>query len=224
MQTLLATLWQSDTAFPSGGFAFSNGIEGAAALDGPLDGPRLDTILAFTLRHRWASADRRAVLHAFHADSIERLATIDQAYEAATLPEPLRAGSRRNGAAFLTAHARLKTQGAAELRAATMRGQCLGHLAVTQGWIWQHCGLDQDSAVAASAYTAVAAMVNAAVRLGTVGAIEAQGVLARTFPIITKLAAAPFDPSEDLAFPSTTPWLDIATMRQARSNLRLFSN
>ena len=28
MRALLAALWQSDAAFPSGGFAFSNGVEG----------------------------------------------------------------------------------------------------------------------------------------------------------------------------------------------------
>ncbi|MDX7950792.1 urease accessory UreF family protein [Lichenihabitans sp. Uapishka_5] len=224
MQALLATLWQSDSAFPSGGFAFSNGIEGAAALAGSLDKETLGTVLAFTLRHRWATADRHAMLHAFHADDIERLAIIDHTFETATLPEPLRVGSRRNGMAFLTAHARLDTPGAQDLRAAIAGGQCLGHLPVVQGWIWRRCGLDQNAAVAASAYTVTAAMVNAAVRLGLVGAIEAQRVLAGTFPLISDLAAMPFDLSADVAFPSATPWLDIAVTRHARSDLRLFSN
>ena len=224
MHALLATLWQSDTAFPSGSFAFSSGVEGAAALSGSLDKTALRNLLASTLRHRWASTDRLAMLYAFHADGIERLATIDQALEAATLPEPLRTGSRRNGAGFLTAHDRVRTPGAAELRAAVAARRCLGHLPVAQGWIWRRCGLDETSAVAASGYTSVAAMIQAAVRLGVLGALEAQAVLFDLLADIAASAAEPFDPAGAIVFASITPWLEIAVMRHAHAGVRLFSN
>ena len=224
MRALLAALWQGDSAFPSGGFAFSNGIEGAAALDSPLDRARLTAVLATTLRFRWATADRVALLHAFHADDIARLGAIDRAVEAATVSEPLRAGSRRQGRALLISHARLGTPGAATYRAEIVGGRALGHLPVAQGWLWRHCGLDETSAVAAGAYTVAAGLVNAAVRLGGVGAIEAQGALAEALDLIAGIAGEAFDPAAPLLFTSITPWLDIAAARHARSDLRLFSN
>ena len=224
MRTLLATLWQSDSAFPSGGFAFSNGLEGAAALDGPLDRAKLAAALTTTMRCRWATADRLALLHAFHAGDLARIGAIDRAFEAATVPEPLRAGSRRNGAALLLAHARIGTPGASDYRAAITAGGALGHLPVTQGWVWRRCGLDQASAVAASAYTVVAGLVNAAIRLGSVGAIEAHGVLGETLELVAKLANTVFDLDAPLSFSSFTPWLDIAATRHARAESRLFSS
>ncbi len=224
MRALLATLWQSDSAFPSGSFAFSNGLEGAAALDPPLDRDKLGAVLATTLRFRWATADRVALMHAFHADDIARIGAIDRAFEAATIPEPLRIGSRRQGTALLISHARLGTSGAAELRAAIAAETALGHLPVVQGWLWRRCGLGEEAAVMASAYTVAAGLVNAAVRLGSVGAIEAQGALADCFELIVESAGVAFDPGSPLRFPSMTPWLDIAAVRHARSPLRLFSN
>ncbi len=224
MRALLAALWQGDTAFPSGGVAFSNGVEGAAALAGRLDRAALAALLRATLRHRWASSERVAVLHAFHAADLARLAAIDAACEAATLAEPVRVGSRRNGRAFLTAHARLGTGGAGALRDAIATGACLGHLPVAQGWIWRRCGLDAEAAAAVSAFTSAAAMTNAAVRLGALGAIEAQGVLSDCLPLMAELAAAPFDPADPIRFASTTPWLDVAAVRHGRSDLRLFAN
>ena len=224
MRPFLAALWQSDSAFPSGGFAFSNGLEGAAVLDPPLDRAKLTMLLAKTLRFRWATADRVALLHAFHAQNVARLAEIDAAFEAATVPEPLRTGSRRNGAALLITHTRLGTQDAADYKAAIAAGNALGHLPVVQGWLWRRCGLDEASAVGASAYTVAAGLVNAAIRLGSVGAIEAQGALAEALGLIEASTDVAFDPSTPLHFSSVTPWLDIAAIRHARSHLRLFSN
>ncbi len=165
-----------------------------------------------------------ALLHAFEAREVERLVAVDQRLEAATPVEPLRIGSRRNGSAFLTAHGRLGTPGAAAFRAEIAAGRALGHLAVAQGWVWARCGLDRRSAAAASAYGSAAAMVNAAVRLGAVGAIAAQGALSRALPLIAKLVDVPFDAEADMVLSSMTPWLDVASIRQARAGTRLFSN
>lgn len=222
MQTLLAALWQGDSAFPSGGFAFSNGLEGAATLDPPLDRAKLTTALVTALRFRWATADRLAVLQAFHATDLEQIGTIDRAFDAATLSEPLRTGSRRNGTSLLITHARLGTAGAADYRTTIAGEQALGHLPVVQGWLWRRCGLDAASAVAASAYTVAMGMVNAAVRLGSVGAIEAHGALAEALDSVD--ACPTFDPSAPIRFASMTPWLDIAASRQRRSDLRLFAS
>jgi len=223
MHGLLAALWQADTAFPSGGFAFSNGVEGVAALSDGLDARGLAALVAVHLRHRWATADRVALVRAHRAaDDLDRLAAIDAALEAAVLVEALRTGSRRQGAALAAAHARLRTPGAAELRDAVRAGRLGGHLAVVQGALWRACGLDEATAVAVSAYLAVQGLASVAVRLGGVGAIEAQGVVAAALQEAATLAAAPVEDADEIA--GFTPFLDVAAALHASADVRLFAN
>jgi urease accessory protein len=102
LNDLLTILQHADSAFPSGSFAFSNGIEGLAAMNAPLDRSGLRDVVAMFLQHRWVTSDRVAVALAHRAgDDFDKLAEIDQAVEAATLAEPLRNGSKRNGNALL---------------------------------------------------------------------------------------------------------------------------
>jgi urease accessory protein len=223
MRALVAALWQSDAAFPSGGFAFSGGVEAAAAA-GPLDAARLGALMETALTRRWALSERPALWHALQAADLDALAEIDAALEAATLCEPFRVGSRRNGRAFLTAHRRLGTPGAQDLEAAIRQGRLHGHLAAAQGWIWRALGLGRAEAAAASAYLVAAGMANAAVRLGALGALESQRALADALPCIEDLAAAPFDAEAPLALSSAALWLDVVTARHARAHLRLFAN
>jgi urease accessory protein UreF len=100
-------LQHADAAFPSGSFAFSNGVEGLAALQHPFTAIDLGNALAASIRHRWAGTDRVALVKAYRAgDDLDALGRIDAAVDAATLAEPLRIGSRRNGQSLLAAHAR----------------------------------------------------------------------------------------------------------------------
>lgn len=232
MLSLFATLWQADSAFPNGGFAFSNGIEGLAKLGQRLDREGLSDVLAMALTHRWMGMDRIAVSLAFAAaeddadDSLARLEEIDRRFDAATIPALQRSGSRRNGLGFLTAHARLGTGGASALKRRVEAGRMPGHLPVMQGAVWRACGLDARAALAASAYGAAAGMTSAAVRLSLIGAVEAQRCLGATLPLMARLVDAA-DPDASLScddFESLTPMLDIATMRHATSEVRLFSN
>ncbi|MGH9805774.1 MAG: urease accessory protein UreF, partial [Terriglobia bacterium] len=89
MRNLFAALQQADSAFPSGGFGFSNGVEGLAALGLPLDRDGLQRVIAATLRHRWATADRIALIRAYRAGAdIDAIGKIDTSVEATLLAEP----------------------------------------------------------------------------------------------------------------------------------------
>ena len=102
MTDLLTILQHADSAFPSGSFAFSNGIEGLAAMNAPLDRSGLHDVVAMVLRHRWATSDRIAVALTHRArGDFDEIAEVDHSVEAATLAEPLRSGSKRNGNALL---------------------------------------------------------------------------------------------------------------------------
>lgn len=222
MSGLLTAMQHADSAFPSGSFAFSNGIEGLAALGPRLDRARLAAAVDSTIRHRWACADRVALVHALRAHDLDRVAAIDAAVEASTIAEPLRTGSKRNGGALLAAHVRLGTPFAAEFRSLIDAGQAHGHLAVVQGLVWRNLGISEPHAVAMSGYTTASGLVAAAVRLGQIGAIAAQAVLGEALRAVEEAARAPIPAAVEIA--SFTPWLDVASARQAHAHVRLFSN
>jgi urease accessory protein len=222
VSALLTILQHSDSAFPSGSFAFSNGIEGLAAMNAPLDRAGLHNVVTMILQHRWATSDRVAIARAHRAgDDFEELAAVDQAVEAATLAEPLRSGSKRNGNALLAAHARLGTPGAGEFRAEITAEKLHGHLPVVQGFLWRAHDISEKDAMSISGYTAASGLIAAAVRLGRIGAVEAQAVLTALLPTIAELST-PVSPNVQIE--SFLPWVDAAASRQARAHLRLFAS
>jgi urease accessory protein len=219
---LLTILQHADSAFPSGSFAFSNGIEGLSAMNVPLDRRGLHDVVVMFLRHRWACSDRVAVAKTHRANGdFTLVADIDHAVEAATLAEPLRKGSKRNGNALLAAHMRLGTPGAQELKARIADGEVFGHLPVVQGFVWRASGLSEAAAVAVSGYSTAAGLIAAAVRLGRIGGVEAQAVLSAVLATIAELSA-PIPPDAEIE--SFMPWVDAAASRHARADLRLFAS
>lgn len=226
MLAALTALQQADTAFPSGSFAFSNGLEGLIASDPAFDEAALARTITAALRFRWAGTDRVALILAHRAGpAIEPLAGIDAAVEAASLAEPMRVGSRRNGASLLASHVRLGTPGAADLRAAVRAGRLIGHLPTIQGALWPGLGLDERTAASVSGYLFASGLTSAAVRLGAIGAIEAQRSLGAALPIIAELLEEPVpDLTGAIELTGFAPLIEIAAMRQAQAELRLFAN
>lgn len=222
MIDLLTILQHADSAFPSGSFAFSNGIEGLAAMSAPLDRRGLQAVVTLFLHHRWATSDRVAVALAHRANGdFSRVACIDHAVEAATLAEPLRTGSKRNGNALLAAHLRLATPGAQELRTLIDGGEAHGHLPVVQGFVWRAGGMSEAAAVMVSGYSTAAGLIAAAVRLGRIGAVEAQSVLTAVLATVA-VFSTPVPPVAEIE--SFMPWVDAAASRHARAHLRLFAS
>ncbi|GAA4134418.1 hypothetical protein GCM10023067_56750 [Aminobacter aganoensis] len=198
-------------------------MEASSTLAGKLGAFDFAGFVDIQIRHRWAAADRVALVRAFRlAGDLEALAELDREVEASTFVEGLRSGSRRNGMALLTTHERIGTRGAAAYRAMVRKGEACGHLAVVQGLAWQALELDEASAVAIGGYQMVASLATAAVRLGVSGAIDAQKVVARALPAIEAAARAPVGDDEPLR--SFTPLCEIAVALHGASGQRLFSN
>jgi urease accessory protein len=220
MTAVLQAMWQADGAFPSGSFAFSYGIEGLLAWRGSVDATSLSELIADLLRQRWSTYDRVALLRAFRAGGdVAAIAAVDRDVESSTFGASLREGSRRNGGAFLASHARLGGGIAANLRQAVRSGECLGHIVVMQGAVWQAMGLEEDLAQLTSGYCVASGAIAAAVRLG---ALEGQKVLAASLPLIDELVARPAP--ENAVLRSFLPFLEIAAARHERADLRLFAN
>lgn len=217
----LALLQYGDSAYPAGGFAFSWGIEGLAA-DGFLGGPdELDELVAEHLTFRWNSMDRPLLVEAFTAADIEALAAVDRYTEAATPSAQMRDGSRRAGRALLGVSARLGGMLSAAYRGHIAADPRLGHLPVVQAIVYRDAGFELAAAQLVSGWSLVTGLVSAAVRLGTVGHLEAQASLGVARGVLTGLLAEPVPPGTRPS--SFTPLIDIAVTRGPSRHVRMFA-
>lgn len=215
-------LWQADSAFPGGSFGFSNGMEALAAAGTVVDAASLAQTLVLLLSRRWAPFDRIALASAHRATpDLALVAACDRLVDVSSLIAPFRLGSARNGRAFLTTHARLETAGAADYLRLLRRGAAPGHLAIVQGLVWCGLGIALDEAIALSHYATAASLTQAAVRLGVIGAIEAQRALVEALDATAGLAVVP---GADEALSSFTPFADIIAQRHMRADVRFFAN
>ena len=220
---LLLALQHADSQFPSGGFAFSQGLEASSQLEDRLGKFDLENFMRAQMAHRWAVADRVALVRAHRiGDDLIALADLDAEAEASTFSDLLRTGSRRNGIGLLTSHSRIGTPLAGSYRAMVREKAAHGHLAVVQGMLWRALGLDEPTAALMSGYQAAASLTTAAVRLGLVGAIEAQILLNRSLSLIEEYSGAPVADDEPIA--SFVPLAEIAVATHGSSGQRLFSN
>jgi urease accessory protein len=220
---LLTMLQHADSQFPSGGFAFSQGLEASSQLADKLGPFDFRAFLRTQIEHRWAEADRVVLVRAVRlAGDLTALAVLDREVEASTFVEGLRAGSRRNGSALLTTHERIGTLGATGYRAMIRAGTAMGHLPVVQGLLWSALGLDEGEAVTVCGYQAVAGLATAAVRLGLVGAIQAQVELTAVLPLIAEMSRRPVSDEEPIR--SFIPLAEIAVALHGAAGQRLFSN
>ncbi|CCB67148.1 MULTISPECIES: urease accessory protein UreF [unclassified Hyphomicrobium] len=220
---LLRAFQHVDSQFPSGGFAFSQGLEAASQLQdllGPFDP---ETSVTVQINNRWAGADRVALVRAYRCGGdLSTLAEVDAEVEASTCNDLLRAGSRRNGIGLLTSHARIGRPEASRYREMIRSSLAFGHLTVVQGLIWRSLGIDESTAILMSGYQAATSLTTAAIRLGLVGAIEAQVVLERSLDRVAALADDPVATGQPLQ--SFIPLSEIAVAMHGTSGQRLFSN
>jgi urease accessory protein len=219
---LLAALQLGDSFFPSGQSAHSLGLEGLRS-DGALpDKAAVERFLETQLRERWARADR-VVLHAAYAAAgdLERVTAVDRFADASILVESWRVAGRRLGRALLDANAAVGTRGCEEYARRVKAGPAPGQVAVAQGLVAFGLGLSAENGAALSAYTFSVAIVSAALRLGVIGHIDAQRLLARQRELSAELVAEPVP--QLLAASSWVPGTEIAAMRHEARRERSFT-
>lgn len=217
---LLRLLQSSDSAFPSGGFAFSNGLETLCA-EGLVGTPdAIETVLREQVLPRWLDFDRYflAAAHGAAAD-VQALAALDRDCEAHNTVAPLADASRRMGRALLTSHDRIGTPGAAAHLARLRDGAAPGHAPVVQGLVGAGLGLSRAETEAGAVHALAAGYTGAAIRLGRLGALGAQQVLARTIAAAAPRLEAP-PPEVPAAF---APLVDIAAARRGAHAVTLFA-
>lgn len=221
--TLIRLLQVSDTSFPSGAFAFSSGMETLVNEGRVTNAADISAVLTGQILPRWASFDRPFLVaaHAAHADP-DQVAEIDARCHAQNTADRLAEAARRIGNSLLSVHARIGTPGTAAylaaIRAPHLQGT-RGYEPVVQGLIGGGLGLSQAQTELGGLHSVTMAIVSAAVRLGRLGAIEAQAILAAATPKMAEIldAAAPARAG------SFSPLVEIAALRRDATPVRLFA-
>jgi urease accessory protein len=213
---LLAAMRFGDSAFPSGGFAFSSGLEGSHRDEMVQDEGDVAAFVAEQLEGNWHRRDRVLLRRAWAEPDPS---AVDALAEVVATMSVLREASRRAGAATLTTFAAMIDPGLADYRGRVLAGAAPGHLAVAQAVCFRAAGLTLETAEAVAAWQVVSGITGAAVRLGICGHLGAQRVVTTVNPLLVGLLQRQ-PPTEPAAF---TAYADIAAQRHD-DGVRLFAS
>lgn len=211
---LLAVLRLADSAFPSGGFAFSSGLEGAVRDGFVVDEADVAAFAEEAIASRWHTQDRVVLRRAWNDPR-----QADDLAEASTVTSTLREASRRSGAALLSTFASLDNADAVAYRAMVLTGDAPGHLPVAQAVSYRGLGLSTSAAEAISGWQVLSGIASAALRLGVTGHIGSQRVMIAAEAVLSEILDAPVDRQPS----SFTAFADIAAQRRS-DGIRLFAS
>jgi urease accessory protein len=215
-------IWQLiDSAFPGGAFAHSAGLESAWQQGWAGDAAELAEMAeAFLVQQ----ARGPAVLTVSACRWPERFAEFDELAEAMLANHVANRASRSQGAALAQAAARtFGLPGLLALADDIAADRCHGHFAPVLGLIAQTLGVSPDRTSRAAIFLAMRGFLSAAVRLGAMGAFEAQSLQRRLAASAERAAnlALTLDP-QDVA--QTAPMLDLLQQTHDRLYSRLFQS
>ena len=212
--SLVKLLTWLSPAFPTGGFAYSHGLEWAVEHEGVSGEAALLDWLDTVLRHGAGHTDAVLLRHAWRAAGAAELAEVAALAEAAAAGRERRAETLGQGNAFVLA---ARVWGAPLLE--TLVGAVAYPVAV--GVLARAHGVAEDDAALGLLHAFAANLVSAAVRLIPLGQTAGLRVLAALEPAVHEIAAAsrmvPLDDIGGACFRS-----DIAAMRHETQYTRLF--
>ena len=216
----MTLLWQlADSAFPTGSFAHSWGLE-AAWQAGEVRG--IDALRRFTHDVVWQTGRGALPLVTAAHTGPSRLEALDALADAFLTNVVANRASRVQGRAFLTTCARIwPSPGLDDIeRGASAR---CGHSAPTTGAVMRLLGVPVEMAQRLFLYNTARGILAAAVRLGIVGSYDAQRLqfeCARVFDAVVARCGALDE--RDLA--QTAPILDLLHAGHDRLYSRLFQS
>jgi len=216
----------ADTAFPTGAFAHSLGLEAEHAAGGLRNERDLERLLRRQLQGL-ATGDL-VVVRAAHAEAsspaprLDALIALDHELDATRATRETREATRATGERFLIAAVELLDGPVlAALHAAVGAGETPGTLPVAWGVACAAAGVDAEEAVRAQAFTALSALAAAGQRLVPLGGVATQRALWRAGTAIDSAVAlsATVDPAEPCSF---VPEIDVRSAQHERQRVRLF--
>ena len=224
-EVLLALLQLGDGLFPAGGFAHSFALETYAQEGRVRDRTGLQAFVAAHLEGAAGPGDAVAAAVATRLAAARDLAAwceLDARLDAMkTVPE-FRAASRQMGRQTARVAAALGDDAVlAGVVRAIDDGLAPGHHAAVFGAAAGRVGAGAEMVAAAYLYSTAALLVGAGLRLLTLGQLDGQRVLAAVRPPIARLAAAAARATAEDMW-TFTPALELAGLRHARLDMRLF--
>ena len=225
IDSLLALLQLADGLCPVGGFAHSFGLETYAQAGLMRDRGALEALLTAHLEGSAGPADAvAAAVAARHGarGELGPLQELDARLDATKCVAEWRDASRQMGGQTARIASAITTDVfVGDLARAVTGGDTAGHHAVVFGAVTGRGGAGPEAVAAAYLHTTAVLLVNAALRLASIGQLDGQRALAAARPRIARLAAAAAAAdAEDLW--SFAPGLELAGWRHAELDLRLF--
>jgi urease accessory protein len=223
---LLVSLQLSDSAFPSGFYTMSHGLEGfhQAKLVAPGGvGALLGDVLVSAIGPGDATALARAH-EAARSDDWAGVERIDRLLFASKLNAEMRAASVRSGRQVIGLAAEAFGLEAIEAYAARVAARLVpGCQPVVAAVCAAAAGVDAGQAVAADLFAFAASFVGAALRMRLTDHRGAQVILREVAPTIEAVTAAALArPLDDLG--GYAPMADISSARHERADGRLFTS
>ncbi|MFD0352033.1 urease accessory UreF family protein [Kitasatospora sp. CM 4170] len=226
LDTLLVCLQLTDSAFPSGLYTLSHGLEGFAQAKA-VDQDGLPGLLADLLRHSVGPADATALALAHRAAGEADWATVaevDRRLFASKLNREQRLAATRTGRQLLDT-ARLTLGGEmldayAELIADRRAPGCHP---VAAGVAYAAGRVPTEHAVASDLFAFAVSFVGAGLRLRLTDHRRAQRTLRETAPVIAEVTAAALE-RELTDLGGCVPVADVMAGHHERANARLFAS
>ncbi|KAA0019486.1 urease accessory protein UreF [Antrihabitans cavernicola] len=225
LDALLVSLQLSDSAFPSGFYTLSHGLEGYAQAKA-IDAESLPRLLADLLRHSVGPSDATALALAHRAalgGDWETVIAVDRRLQAAKLNREVSVAATRTGQQML------------DVAQETFGGPMIAHYwnlvtakrvpccqAVAAGIVYAGTGVSAERAVASDLFAFSASFVGAAMRLRLTDHRIAQVLLRQAADVITEVTAeALVRELADLG--GCVPIADVMSGMHERAEARLFA-
>ncbi len=230
---LLSVLQLSDSAFPSGRYTLSYGLETLAQtgrLATPSDPVVLSALLSDHLRFGVGPSDGVALACAHRATAagdqadLESAVRADERLTAVKVSRESRETSTRTGRALLrVATSTFDDCAVRDYARKVTEGRAPGNHAVVLGILSACRAVPRREAVAGELFAFSASWVASAVRLAVTDHSTAQAVLHHVRPVMSEAALSAADKDvPDIV--SCTPLLDVMAMRHEETELRLFAS
>jgi urease accessory protein len=225
LDALLVSLQLTDSAFPSGMYTLSHGLEGFAQSKA-VDQDTMPLLLADLLRHSVGPADATALALAHRAagrGDWDAVVEADERLHATKLNRELRLASTRTGRQMLDT-ARIALGGAALDHYADLvtAKRTPGCQAVAAGVVYAVNGVPTEQAVASDLFAFCVSFTGAALRLRLTDHRRAQVTLRELAPLIQEVTAAAL--RRDLGdLGGCVPVADVMSGRHERAEARMFA-